>query len=87
MKDTMPISKQSSEALAAKIISYRVLNLNKGSAKEAMVELERRKINGNSFDFLSYIEDKVKSIPSISVGVEQMDAIQKTLRNIKNGSF
>ncbi len=52
------IEEQTSQALAAKVVSYRILNLNKEAAIEAMQELSRREANGDNFDYDSYINKK-----------------------------
>ena len=83
----IPIDKQTSEALAAKVVSFRVLKMNKDGAKEAMIELAKRKANGDDFDYDSYIEEKIKSIPLPTVGDEQKDNLKKTMARIKNGNI
>lgn len=81
------IKEHTSESLAAKVVCYRVLKINKEAAKEAMIELESRKINGDEFDYKSYINQKIKEMPSPTVGTDQIDALKKTLRNIKDGNI
>ena len=87
MIEPVSITEQSSEALAAKVVCYRILKLHKEAAKEAMVELQRRKDNGDNFNFSEYIEQKIKEIPEPSVGSEQIEVLKKTLGNIKNGNL
>ncbi len=81
------IEEQTSQALAAKVVSYRILNLNKEAAIEAMQELSRREANGDNFDYDSYINKKIEEIPSPSMGHERMETLKQTLRSIKNGSI
>ena len=81
------IEEQTSQALAAKVVAYRILNLNKEAAIEAMQELSRREANGDTFDYDSYINKKIEEIPSPSMGHERMENLKQTLRNIKNGSI
>lgn len=54
---------KTSESLAAIIITYRSLGLFKDEAKQAMIELSRRKDLGDTFDFDSYIKEKLNQVP------------------------
>ena len=57
------MTKQTSESLAATIISNRVLGLFSDEAKFCMSELLRRREDENDlFDFEKYIEDQIKII-------------------------
>lgn len=57
------MNEPTSESLAAIIVTYRSLNLFKDNARDAMIELLKRKDKGDTFDFESYIEEKLKAIP------------------------
>ena len=81
------LEEQTSQALAAKVVCFRVLKMNKAQAIEAMEELSRRAAAGDTFDYESYIKEKVDKMPKPTVGAEQLDTIKKTLRNIKNGNL
>lgn len=52
-----------SKALAAIIVAYRSLGMCKAEAKDAMIELMRRKDNGDDFDFEKYINEKLSLLP------------------------
>jgi len=53
----------SSEVLAAHIVAYKVLGLNKEFAVFCMQELANRRGKGDTFDFESYIELNVQKMP------------------------
>lgn len=53
----------SEESLAAIVVAYRSLGIFEDKAKEAMIELSKRKENGSSFDYEKYIQDKLSLIP------------------------
>ena len=80
------LQKQTSQALAAKVVSFRVLKLNRDAAVEAMEELSRRAAAGDTFDYETYIKTKMEEIPSPTAGAEHMEVLKRTLRNIKNGT-
>lgn len=56
-------SKPTSKSLAAIIVAYRSLGLFKDKARDAMVELARRKVEGDDFDYETWIDDKIKELP------------------------
>jgi spore coat protein CotH len=55
--------KTSSETLASMIVAYRSLGLFKDQAKKAMIELAKRRDEGDDFDFESFIEAKLNEVP------------------------
>lgn len=57
------IKTSSSETLAAHVVVYRALKMNKDIAIACMEELAKRKSEGDSFDFDSYIETELAKIP------------------------
>jgi hypothetical protein len=59
--------KISSEALAAMIVTYRSLGLFKDQAREAMIELSKRKDFGDSFDYESFISQKLDDVPKSEI--------------------
>lgn len=64
----------SSEALAAYIVMYRTLGINKELAKVCMEELSRRRKLGEDFDYETFIEEKVKTIPKLkNINLPQMN--------------
>lgn len=54
-----------SEVLAAHVVAYRSLKINKELAISAMVELATRRENGSEFDYESYIDEKLKIIEKV----------------------
>lgn len=87
MKNIKNIEKYTSESLAAKIVSYRILKINKEEAKDAMKELLKRKISGDNFDYNSYIKEKIDLIPKPTVGTDQLNILKNTLKRIKDGNI
>ena len=49
-----------SKNLAGFIVAHRVLGCWKEEAKACMIELSKRRINGDDFDFESFIAEEVK---------------------------
>ena len=58
-----PSDKPTSEALAAKVVAYRALGMFKDEAREAMIELAKRKDEGDEFDYEEYISAKLEDVP------------------------
>lgn len=52
-----------SETLAAHVVVYRALKINKDIALACMKELAKRKEDGDDFDFETYIEDELAKVP------------------------
>lgn len=57
------ISKMTSEALAANVVAYRSLSLNKNFAKKCMTELAKRKLKGDEFDYEKFISEELNKLP------------------------
>lgn len=57
------IKTSSSETLAAHVVVYRALKINKDIAVACMKELAKRKDDGDDFDFETYIENKLAEVP------------------------
>lgn len=57
------IKTSDSEALAAQVVIYRVLNLRKEIATLCMEELVLRRKNGEEFDYEDWIDKKVAEMP------------------------
>lgn len=83
MKNNVPISERSSKTLAAQIVAFRVLGLNKEDAILAMEELHKRKINGDDFDYNKYIDDKIKETPQPNANINNSDLLKKVLKYVK----
>lgn len=54
---------KSSETLAYIIVAYRSLGLFKSEARDAMIELMRRKESGDNFDYEQFITLSLNSLP------------------------
>lgn len=55
----------SSEVLAAQIVAYRALGMDKDVSILAMQELAKRRVNGDPFKFEEFIETEVAKVPKI----------------------
>ncbi len=60
------LHQSSSEQLAAQIVVYKSLGINKSLALCCMLELARRRNLGEDFQYENFIEDELKKIPQIS---------------------
>lgn len=72
----------SSKALAAHVVVYRLLGLNKDLATKCMIELSNRKAAGDEFDYDAYITDELKKSPKPYLEKEEKSALM-TLLNLK----
>jgi len=79
----METSGKSSKTLAAVVVAYRVLGCNKQDAIQAMQELERRKADGDEFDYVSFIDEQVKNKPTPRFSNKESMSLLNLLRNIK----
>jgi len=61
-----------SDVLAAQVVIYRALQLNKDRAIASMEELARRKKNGETFDYESYIKTELAKFPNIKNTTEDI---------------
>tara|TARA_Y100000310_G_C20364424_1_gene660497 strand:+ start:14 stop:340 length:327 start_codon:yes stop_codon:yes gene_type:complete len=57
------VKTSTSETLAAHVVLYRSLNMNKDIAIACMEELMKRKKNGDDFDFETHIDNEVAKVP------------------------
>lgn len=57
----------SSQALAAHIVAYRALGMDKDVATLCMMELATRRKNGSDFDFEKFVDEELAKIPKIPV--------------------
>lgn len=62
-KSKEDLVKTSSESLAAQIVVYRSLGLNKKLAIACMQELSARRKAGDTFEYEKFIEEELKKIP------------------------
>lgn len=70
-----------SKALAAMVVVYRHLHLEKEQAIACMEELVKRKANGDDFDYEGYISDNLKEMPSSQMGSKEKNMIMNILKN------
>lgn len=64
-----------SDKLCEIVVCYRYLNLHKDLSILAMEELSKRRLNGDSFDFESYIEKSLNSLPEIDFSIPNFSSI------------
>jgi len=79
-EDIKKLLQNDSKALAVTIIAYRILGLYKEEAKFCMMELMRRKQNGDTFQFEKFIKDGVDEY-KIDVNMDLMGDLKKELTN------
>lgn len=72
------ISKQDSEMLATYIAIFRAIGALEDQSKVAMVELMKRKIKGDTFDYDSFIRDKIKEA-AVSIKVPKVNDFKKAI--------
>lgn len=65
LQQCLIINQGSSEALAAHVILYKSLGLNKKIAIICMLELARRRLLGEEFDYENFIDTELKKIPTV----------------------
>lgn len=70
MMTNEPNEKPTSQALAAKIVAYRALGLFKDEARAAMIELAKRKNEGDDFDYEAYIKEKLDEVPKSQLNTD-----------------
>lgn len=84
----IPLEKQSSEALAARVVAFRTLKIGKEDAIKAMQILVQRSdkndLEFGDFDYEKYIKEKVEEISKIS---PQKIDVAKVLKHVKSGTF
>jgi len=72
-----------SETLAAYVVMYKSLNINKELALKCMKELVKRREFGENFDYEAYIEKHLKEIPKMKG--TNIAAIGKSVMNFRQG--
>ncbi|MFA5758026.1 MAG: hypothetical protein WC942_01415 [Clostridia bacterium] len=73
---------KSSKSLSAIIVAYRTLGICKEHAKDSMRELMKRKLSGDSFDYESYISEKIDIAKSNATPNEDMIKALNSIANI-----
>jgi hypothetical protein len=81
------VPKADSKVLAAQVVVYRTLGINKALAKACMVELAIRRGNGDDFEYEDFIDEKVAGIPKMQNTnlLKITQSIQSQVRNINVG--
>ncbi len=64
-----------SEKLCELIVAYRYLNANKDLAIASMHELSRRRSEGDSFNYESYIENALNSLPKLDFNMPDLRSL------------
>ena len=72
------------EDLAAYVVVYRTLGINKQLAIDCMIELANRKITGSDFDYEKFIDDEVKKIPKINTDDKHSKVLSQGFNLIKS---
>lgn len=74
------LANKNNEVLAAHIVTFRHLGINKELAIASMQILAQRKKEGSDFDYQSYIEEKLAEAPSPQMDEKQKSAIQNIIK-------
>lgn len=70
-----------SQKLCEIIIAQRYFNLEKKISIICMQELAKRRIDGEIFDFESYIENGIKKLPPLDLNISNISSVISTARN------
>ena len=65
-QNEVDISSANSEFLAAGVVIYKTLGINREFAIACMKELANRRKNGEDFNYEEFIEEEINKIPKIS---------------------
>lgn len=76
----LEIPQADSKLLAAHVVVYRTLGIEKEFALACMTELARRRDLGDDFDYESYIEAEIVKIPKL----DELENISNLSRQIQN---
>ena len=83
----MNVNEISNEVLAAQVVAYRALGVQKNLAIIAMDKIKKRKNAGDVFDFDSFITSELNKIPKITESngsiSDGLSLIQQLLKNEK----
>ena len=81
------VPKAASKVLAAHVVIYRSLGMNKELAKACMAELATRRKNGDNFEYEDFIDEKVADMPQIKNTnfLKITQDIQSHVRTINGG--
>ena len=84
MEDKEYIEKATSKTLAAHIVVYRSLGINKELSILCMEELLRRKENGDNFNYDEYILNELEQIPKLN---QKEQNLMNTIMNMNFKDF
>ena len=73
-------SKSSNEVLAAHVVVYRHLGIQKQTAIICMEELSFRKNNGSDFNYEEYINEQLKQMPPIQLSQQNRNLLFSILK-------
>ena|SRR4030067_2948974 len=74
-----------SKTLAAHVVVYRAINMNKDIAVACMKELMKRRNDGDDYDFEAYIEEELAKIPKPQ-NVDYVKIIKNMQKNFKKST-
>ena len=69
------VEKFTSQRLCDIIVCYRYLGLHKSLSILCMEELGKRRVNGDNFIFEKYIEEAMKDMPVLNLGIPDLGDI------------
>ena len=75
ISENIPIENRTSETLAAHIVIYKTLNIDRETALLCMEELGRRRERGDDFDYEAFIEAEIAKMPKISSNLPELHKI------------
>ncbi len=81
MKDNLDFNSKvslfSNEKLCEIIVSFRYIGLMKDESILCMVELAKRRENGDNFNFEKYIEEQFEQLPKIKYDIHAIPDLSK----------
>jgi hypothetical protein len=66
MAEAIRLDDKSSETLAAIVLAFRVLGINRDDAAKAMQILSQRRADGEEFDYEQFIKDHMEKVPKVN---------------------
>ena len=86
IQDAIDISSVNSEFLAASVVIYKTLKINKIFALKCMQELAIRREAGDMFKYEDFIDEEVKKIP-VPQNLDSLKTAKMFIENTKGKSF
>lgn len=68
-----------SKKLCDIIVCYRYLGMNKDLAINCMEELGKRRLNGDKFEFETYIDNAMKDMPTLDMKIPDLNTVLRQL--------